>query len=36
MGAENALHTLPEPFTVTLEEVPFGEDEHWGAKMHKN
>jgi hypothetical protein len=26
-GAENALHTLSEPFTVTSEEVAFGEDE---------
>jgi hypothetical protein len=31
-GAENALQTLPEPFTVTSEEVTFGEDEHWGAE----
>jgi hypothetical protein len=31
-GAENALQTLPEPFTVTSQEVAFGEDEHWGAE----
>jgi hypothetical protein len=31
-GVKNALQTLPEPFTVTSEEVAFGEDEHWGAE----
>jgi hypothetical protein len=29
---ENALQTLPEPFTVTSEEIAFGEDEYWGAE----
>jgi hypothetical protein len=29
---KNALQTLPEPFTVTSEEVTFGEDEHWDAE----
>jgi hypothetical protein len=31
-SAKNALQTLPEPFTVTSEEVTFGEDEHWDAE----